>query len=214
MGRRPGALSRDDAGVARGGVERGRRGVTRGTAGTRCVGTRTRKVEPSPTRLSAVIVPPSTPTSRCTMLRPRPTPPVWRVLLSPICRKASKIDPSSLGGMPDPVSETAMVDPAGLVVRRDGHGDRPLLGELDRVVDEVADDLLQLDAVGLHRRRRLRERRRRAGRDDRGAASRYSDSTSSSSGPSVNGSTCIETAPELRREKSSTLVMRSRCRTE
>jgi hypothetical protein len=72
-------------------------------------GTRTVKIEPSPTVLATSTVPPRSVTSRCTMCRPSPTPPKRRESEPSTWRNISKMTGSASGGIPTPVSATTSV---------------------------------------------------------------------------------------------------------
>ena len=107
------------------------------------------------------------------MDRPRPVPPYLRLVVPSACWNASKMTRSFSAAMPMPVSMTEKAITSSpcrgssgeLVGRRAGStrsSTRPVLGELDRVGEQVAQDLLQPVLVGVAalRARRRRDRRR------------------------------------------------------
>ena len=105
------------------------------------------KVLPWPGSLSTQIRPPISSTSCDEIVRPRPVPPYCRVVEPSACSNGSKIGPLLLGGMPMPVSRDGEVQ-ADLVRRSrpftlDVDHDLAALGELDRVADQVDEDLPQ-----------------------------------------------------------------------
>src|SRR5262249_42969238 len=75
-------------------------------------GSHTRKVDPRPSSLSTVMLPPNTSRSRFTIWSPSPVPPDWRVAESSICRNGSNIASSASCGIPMPVSLTLNSTPA------------------------------------------------------------------------------------------------------
>src|SRR6266571_2666989 len=107
-------------------------------------GTVTVNVEPCPGVLVTMMSPPQAATSFRQIARPRPVPPYWRVVDWSACEKASKIVASFSGEIPIPVSFTRdgqHIRPAGRRANRQVN--KPMLGELERIVDEIADDLRQ-----------------------------------------------------------------------
>ena len=75
-------------------------------ASPKITGMRTRNVEPTPTVLSASMVPRSSSALRRTMARPRPTPPKERVGEPSTWRYGSNTCASSSRSMPMPLSRT------------------------------------------------------------------------------------------------------------
>ena len=109
-------------------------------------GRRTRNVEPRPSSLSTWIVPPCMSTRRRAIARPRPVPRRF-ARSSPACLYSSKIIARSAGEIPGPVSLTADRRVAPLLAHDDD--DLPLVRELDRVADEVGQDLPHAPGVGV-----------------------------------------------------------------
>ncbi len=105
-----------------------------------------RKVLPMPGSLSTQIRPPISSTSLAEIVRPSPVPPNRRVVEPSACSNGWKIVSSFSAGMPIPVSATAKwrttPSTAG-VLERNGDDDFAPLGELDRVADQVDQDLAQ-----------------------------------------------------------------------
>ena len=114
---------------------------------------------PAPGSLSTQIRPPINRTSVAEIVRPRPVPPNRRVVDPSAWRKASKIASCFSGGMPMPVSVTlkcSVVLPVARAIFPDGDEDVAALGELERVADQVGQDLLHprriADDAGRHLR--------------------------------------------------------------
>ncbi len=106
------------------------------------------KVLPRPGSLSTLIEPPSSPTSRAAMVRPKPVPPYLRVVEVSSCSNARKIFSCLSGGMPMPVSRTANRRPtsaSGTRLASDFHvSTQPRrVGELDGVAHEIDEHLAQ-----------------------------------------------------------------------
>ena len=90
------------------------------------------------------------------MVRPSPSPPYCRVAETPPCSKISKIRGKIVGLMPIPLSTISMIrlggPPFGQVFPplRDRDRDGAAGGsELDRILEQVPQDLLQSDRVGI-----------------------------------------------------------------
>ena len=132
---------------------------------------------PAPGALSRWISPPSRWAISRPIDRPRPVPPYLRLVVPSACWKASKIIMCLSAGMPRPVSVTrkATTPPGSSAaarrrgswkMARGGAGrtsseTEPAVGELDRVGQQVVEDLLQALAVGVeHGRRALVDRDR------------------------------------------------------
>ncbi len=101
-------------------------------------------VLPWPGSLSTQIRPPISRTSVEEIVRPSPVPPNRRVVDPSAWLNASKIVACLLCGMPMPVSLTEKVQLrpiAELLVAADLHQHVSVLGELDRVADQVGDHL-------------------------------------------------------------------------
>ena len=112
-------------------------------------GRRTRTVVPRDGALSTVTLPPMRRASRETMARPRPTP-SWRRVVEPSAfSKGTKTLSSLFSGMPTPVSRTSKRTtgrrPSAGLVQADL--DLALGGELDRVADDVAEELAEAGGV-------------------------------------------------------------------
>ena len=100
------------------------------------------KVDPTSSRLSTVMSPPSARARRCEIGRPRPVPSRVRVGSVELDEDLVEV----LAGDPD--SGVGDGDPKPPVDRLGAHGDRPVVGVLDRVAEQVQQDLLDLVAVG------------------------------------------------------------------
>ena len=100
--------------------------------------------------------PPSSSASRFDSGRPRPVPFTRRCSGFSICTNSSKIRDRSFSGMPMPVSATENSTSSRAGVSRDRHPHLAALGVLERVRDEVAQDLRQLALVGVDRRNPVR----------------------------------------------------------
>ena len=105
--------------------------------------------------LCTVMSPPSSRARSREIESPRPVPPYLRCVLPSACRKASKIAACWCAGMPMPVSRTA-----NDTVRSDSdeHAQRdlPRLRELQRIREEVLENLPEPLGVGFHPFRRAR----------------------------------------------------------
>ena len=98
--------------------------------------------------LATPISPPIASTSRLQIDSPRPVPPKRRVVDWSACEKAVKIAPTLSAGMPMPVSRTRTARRRGSPgASSDLQQDMPALGELERVVDEIAQDLRQAHGI-------------------------------------------------------------------
>ncbi len=105
-------------------------------------------VDPRPASLSTPIVPPISPASCRLMASPSPVPPYLRVVLASTWLNDWNSRSSRSGGMPMPVSVTAKRTPSAAAagVGRHGQRDRPGVGELHGVAEQVDQHLA--DAVG------------------------------------------------------------------
>ena len=116
-------------------------------------------------RCPAPISPPMSSTSCLEIARPRPVPPYLRVVEPSACAKGSKSCVERSGAMPMPVSVTSNAHQRRRVARagrRDAAThDLALVGELDRVADQVDQHLAQPRGVAAHQRRDLGTDRRR-----------------------------------------------------
>ena len=127
----------------------------------------------------------------CAIARPRPLP--WP---SPPRSNRSNSRGTSSGGTPSPPSSTASAEVAALTVGRDADRGPPVP---ERVGDDVAEDALERDRVGLGLGcpRRRRARRRRAGRRRRSRRPR------ATSARTVSGRGLISIARASSRDRSS-----------
>ena len=110
--------------------------------------------------LSTWMSPPISRTSWWLIARPSPVPPTRRAM-SPTCSKGWKMAaPAAAGSMPMPVSASrsaARADPCAAPRDvRTRSTTSPLLGELDRVAQQVEQHLAQALLVGLHGARQIR----------------------------------------------------------
>ena len=122
----------------------------------RCSGSENENVLPCPSSLSTQIRPPWCSTISRQIGRPRPVPFGLSVSVSPTCLKRSNTFGWSAGAMPMPVSMTLTTIVAA--APRGAAGHRAGVGELDRVRDQVDDDLDQAIAIAGDRRQ-VRARR-------------------------------------------------------
>ena len=125
-------------------------------------------VLPSPGVLVRPISPPSSRTSSRLIDSPRPVPPYWRAVVPSAWANASKMRAASPRAMPMPVSlmlnavtasARASASFAGLqplVGAAHAHAHLALLGELERVREQVLQHLAQAPGVGGDRRRQVR----------------------------------------------------------
>ena len=140
-------------------VRQGHRRRTRG--GRYCAGRYSVNVLPSPSVLCTRISPPSRRAISRLIDRPSPVPPYLRLVEPSACWNASKISLSLSGGIPMPVSvdregdhrrprwrgsRSRSASSGGAVAI--GSVTRALLGELERVREQVLEDLLQPLLVG------------------------------------------------------------------
>jgi hypothetical protein len=153
------------------------------------------KVLPTPGVLSTVRSPPM-PRARSRLIAsPSPTPACVRVSRWSACTNGSKMRSSASAAMPAPVSRTwsRTRPPSARAARRTRHLDAPRhavarLGELDRVAEQVEQDLLQLLPVGPHveSRRHTRPRVAEPLRRSCGATSASASATASATGTSAS----------------------------
>ena len=120
------------------------------SAGAGPTSARSRNVEPSPGTpvLSIVMSPPISSASRRLIARPRPVPPKRRLVETSAWLNDWNRRPTRSGGMPRPVSLTAAeiaIGPSRVADRvgLDGQRDLPRVGELDRVAQQVQQDLAE-----------------------------------------------------------------------
>ena len=152
-----------------------RRAVARGSSN--------QNVVPRRRSLSTPISPPISSTSCSEIASPRPVPPNLRVVELSAWVKGSNRRPRMSAGMPMPVSATSKRDaarrrsPARAASTRDR--DVAALGELDRVADEVDQDLAEARRVAAQPRGRARSTRHGERRAPSGARCGASSATAS-----------------------------------
>ncbi len=120
-------------------------------------------VLPLPGELTRRISPPRSREISRLIASPSPVPPYFRLVLPSACWNASKMICCLSGGMPMPVSETEIASTADARFRSSfsvfqpalhrlhRQRDLALLGELERVGEQVLDDLLEPLRVGVDR---------------------------------------------------------------
>ncbi len=113
-------------------------------------GTSTQKVAPRPCRLSTPISPSISPTRRLQIASPRPVPPNLARRRGVGLRKHPEQPVEPVGGNADSgVADLEAVEAGVLAPGPDAHDDLSRRRELDRVVDQVGQDLAQPDRVAV-----------------------------------------------------------------
>jgi hypothetical protein len=147
------------------------------------------------------------------MLSPRPVPPNRRAVDESACVNGRKSEPIRSGSMPMPVSSTAIARRSPSASWRTAHRDRPPLGELQRVADQVDEHLAEPRRIGADD---LRDGRLAAD-PERGAPTPRSGAPSAARhprSPRWASSRCARSASarlDLRAESSRSLTSVSRC---
>ena len=194
------------ASVTKGSADRTRPGSAAAGASCsagRCAepnGSRTVNVLPSPSRDAAEIVPPCSATSSRASASPMPEPSAERPRAPRTWWNRSNSSSRSAAGMPMPVSATSSTAVVAVAAQPDG--DAAVEGELERVGQQVEDDLLPALPVDPHR---LVQRRRRTvnARPARSTADRNMPASSAVSALRSVGANRACIRPACSREKSS-----------